>query len=205
MYSPAFYREQRPEFIEQLIKEFNFATILTNNKTDFVSHLPLLLSKDDNGNYELITHCARANPHWKELKDIGEAKVIFNGPHGYISPAWYTPAKDNVPTWNYAVVHGVGNVEIIEEPTVAFELMDQLVNAFEKDNKTDWQLPQNERAITELMKNIVVFKIKDINFTAKFKLSQKQAATNRENVIAELQKKEADSILASYMKKTRPI
>ncbi len=201
MYSPSFYREERLSFINQLLKEFNFATILTNNKTDFISHLPFLLSVDKDGAPELISHFARANPHWKELSDLGEAKVIFNGPHAYISPEWYSPAKDNVPTWNYAVVHAKGKFEIIEDSLEAFQLMDKLVNHFESNNKTTWLLPKNENAIVELMKGIVVFKIKEIAFEAKFKLAQKQNSIDRGNVITELENLDPSSSLACYMRK----
>jgi transcriptional regulator len=200
MYSPKFYREERQALIYQLLRDYNFATLLTVNKTYHISHLPMLLEIDENGAPVLLSHFARANPHWKELKDIGNVKFIFNGPHGYISPSWYQPANHNVPTWNYAVVHGTGKFELIEEPEVAFQAMNRLVDNFEENNKTTWILPQNEDAILDLMKEIVVFKVTDIEFEAKFKLAQKQDSIDRNNSITKLEKNTSTSNLASYMK-----
>ena len=44
----------------------------------------------------------------------GEALALFQGPHAYISPSWYT-VQPSVPTWNYAVVHAYGVPRIIED------------------------------------------------------------------------------------------
>lgn len=201
MYSPNYYREERQALIHQLIRDCSFATILTNNKTDLISHLPVILSMNDDGELELISHFARANPHWKELKEAGVVKVIFNGPHGYISPSWYRPASDNVPTWNYAVAHAVGKFELIEEPTKVFNEMNKLVDHFEMVNETGWKLPSDETSIKELMKSIVVFKVINVKLEAKFKLSQKQDSRDRENVIKELSGRAETLNLSSYMKK----
>jgi transcriptional regulator len=186
MYSPGFYREERTQPIHDLIKENPFATLLTMGG-ESVSHLPMLLETHE-GKPCLVGHMARQNPHWQELQERKVCKVLFQGPHGYISPAWYAPKNDNVPTWNYTAVHIIGNFNMIAEPTQAFAAMDRLVNTFESKYQTGWSLPKGERAIEGLMKGIVVFKITDVQIEAKFKLSQKQSAADRENVIAQLQK-----------------
>jgi len=199
MYSPGYYKEERFDLIQQLISEYSFATVLTEGNTDLISHLPAQLVMNESGRPELLSHCARANPHWQDLKRVGRAKLLFHGPHGYISPAWYPPKKDNVPTWNYAVVHVKGNFEIVEEPSAVGDLMSRFVNHFETAYETGWELPVHENAITQLMKGIVVFKVTGLEFEAKFKLSQKLEVSTREGVIQSL----GDSELADYMKKTR--
>ena len=53
----------------------------------YASHLPTVL-KDD-GPYGVIEcHLARANPHWRDLAEGDEARMIFQGPEGYITPNW---------------------------------------------------------------------------------------------------------------------
>jgi transcriptional regulator len=184
-----------------LIKEYSFATFLTEGRTELISHLPVIISSDENGVLEIIAHCARANPHWRELKEVGTAKVIFQGPHGYISPAWYEPAKDNVPTWNYAVVHAKGSVELIEEPKTAYGVMNKMVNNFEASSAKPWILPDNEPEVNDLMRGIVVFKIKNITLESKFKLSQNRSPAERNKVIQELNKNSKTADLATYMEK----
>ena len=118
----------------------------------------------------------------------------FQGPHGYISPSWYRPEKDNVPTWNYAVTHVTGEFEIISEARLAYSLMSRMVSFFESKYETNWQLPENEKAVEDLMKGIVVFKIVNLKFESKFKLGQMLDLADRNNVIAELNNKRGDEL-----------
>lgn len=198
MYSPSFYRETRHDLILPLIERYSFATLLGG---DQISHLPIIPWEND----ELVGHMARANPHWKALETAASAKAIFHGPHGYVSPAWYAANPENVPTWNYAIVHVTGTFEVIDDRERAFPIMRELTRRFETAYGTGWVLPENEPAIDRLMNGIVVFKLRDLQFEAKFKLSQKQTVPNRENVIKGLTALgDADSMaLADYMTKTR--
>lgn len=204
MYSPAHYKNDQWSLMEPVIHEFPFAVLLTIGGEQ-VSHLPILLEKFGD---ELVLsgHMARANPHWRELLERGNCKVLFQGAHGYISPAWYSPAPDNVPTWNYVVVHVTGKFEVLEKKNEAFEAMDRLVNKFEALYETNWQLPRSENAIDSLMKGIVVFRISDLAFEGKFKLSQKEEMNNRENVITNLKELGSPTLeaLAEKMILTRP-
>ncbi len=198
MYSPGFYREHNPLLMNSLIAEFPFATILTRGG-EHISHLPFILRKSSTGENILLSHMARANPHWRELSEKGKCKVVFQGPHGYITPAWYEPKNDNVPTWNYAAVHVSGTFEIIKDNKLAFGVMDDLVNTFETQYKTNWKLPQNESTVEDLLAEIVVFQVTGLEFEGKFKMSQKQSPAERKNVIVELTK--FDPNLADYMKR----
>ena len=201
MYTPGFYREEREDLIRDLIRDYPFAVLVTLGG-EHVSHLPLIL--EDKGESRcLLGHMARANPHWRELSGRAVCKVIHQGPHGYISPAWYAPQEDNVPTWNYAVVHATGKFEIVSDETEVFEAMDRLVTTFETKYQTGWQLPRGEKAIVELMKGIVIFRIRELHFEAKFKLSQKIESSDRENVIAQLKRASDQTLtdLASRMER----
>ena len=47
-----------------------------------------------------------------------DSLVVFQGPQGYISPAWYPSKAEHgkvVPTWNYIVVQGRGAVRFIDD------------------------------------------------------------------------------------------
>ncbi len=119
--------------------------------------------------------------------------AIFHGAHAYISPAWYQPKEDNVPTWNYAAVH-VSGMSSIETNTLAtFKLLQKITDHFEKKYQTDWALPDVPNAeLTKLLGQIVAFKIKITDIQAKFKLSQKQDSKNRSSVIHNLAKMGTD-------------
>ncbi len=203
MYSPAHYSEDRSELIFELIKDYGFATIITQG-TDgpFISHLPLILDVID-GKKVLIGHCAKANPQWKHFADGQIFTAVFNGPHAYISPAWYRPRPDNVPTWNYAAVHVQGTATVHLEPSRIYEVLQKAVAQFEHRYQTDWQLPTTpNHELDALIKGIVAFSIEIKSVQAKFKLSQKQDTLDRETVIQQLPKMGDDGEeVADYMKR----
>ena len=92
-----------PEHFEVTDADEIFAFVAANafgqliSKVDgrfFSTHIPFLLSADRT---KLLGHMARPNPQHLEL-DNQQVLVTFQGPHDYISPAWY--ASPGVPTWN---------------------------------------------------------------------------------------------------------
>jgi transcriptional regulator len=95
---PKFKNENQTEIIE-IIEKYPLATIISPGP--FISHLPLVIDPSSR-DMILLGHLARANPHWKVLKD-SQVTAVFHGPNTYITPKWYV--VNNVPTWNYAVVH----------------------------------------------------------------------------------------------------
>lgn len=180
MYSPPFYREERLDVIHRLIDETPFAMLIADHDGS-ISHLPLLRE----GN-ELLGHMARANPQWRGLREKPGCRAIFQGPHAYISPAWYQPQADNVPTWNYAAAHARARFTIDEDPVSAYVAMERMVNHFEAKYQTGWVLPRGEAAIEKLMKGIVVFRLREATYDAKLKLGQKLDPADRQRVIDEL-------------------
>ena len=133
IYSPSHYKEERRDLIYEVLKDFPFATVITvMDEVPIVSHLPLLFEN----NKTLLGPCARANPHWRQFADGQTVTAIFHGPHSYISPAWYRPKSDNVPTWNYLVVHARGKVTIVEDQNEMYAEMVKMVNHLEEKYKT---------------------------------------------------------------------
>ena len=82
---------------------------------------------------------ARANPHWRQFGD-GPTVAIFQGPHEYISPSWYTEPEKAVPTWNYAIVHVHGRVELIEGHEKTLAMLEEMVARFESHREAPWHL-----------------------------------------------------------------
>ncbi len=79
----------------------------------FATHLPLLVH--ETGEQIVVEgHMAKANPHWKSMKEEGKSLVIFHGPHAYVSPSLYE-IRESVPTWNYAAVHVYGEATLFTD------------------------------------------------------------------------------------------
>ena len=187
MYIPPHYIEARSDLIFETIRRFSFATIVTSDdEFPQISHLPLIL---EGSNKSLIGHCARANPHWQQFAKTQLVTAIFSGPSAYISPAWYQPQPDNVPTWNYVAIHVRGAVELIEEPAEVYSVMQTMVSFFESRQGTGWDLPQvPNKSLEAQLSAIVAFRINIKEINAQFKLSQAQNARNRNAVIQNLPK-----------------
>lgn len=179
IYTPRHFIENRPDIIQGLIERYNFATLLTyRDGSPVVSHLPFLLDKTRGEHGTLLAHMARANPQWKTFSSEAEALVIFQGPHAYISPQWYAPKPDNVPTWNYAVVHAYGTPRVIDPEGEAYPVMQRLV----RHHDQNWNLELSEQDRREMLREIVVFEIELKKIEAKFKLNQNRSEKDVENV-----------------------
>lgn len=204
MYTPNQYKTQDAALVSDIINNYGFATLITSNgDSPFVSHLPLIL-ETTNDKDSLVGHCARANPQWRHFAEGQTVTVIFHGPHAYISPAWYTPSEDNVPTWNYATVHVRGKARILEDKVESQTVLRKLVEKFEDFYQTGWRLPQPPHPeLDVLTKAIVAFRIEMSEVQAKLKLSQNQVLENRSNVIQKVARfGENGAAISELMKRT---
>lgn len=170
---PAF--QVNEEAAVQLMTEHPFATLVTcHENVPFVSHLPFLVERAG-GKIKLVGHVARRNPHAKLLE--GPAMAVFNGPHAYITPSWYTAGRD-VPTWNYAVVHAIGSSRLIDDGIAIIDILRRLTERFEGDSEHAWkfELPADLPDGAAVARAIVGFEIEVERLDAKFKLSQTRTA-----------------------------
>lgn len=192
MYSPNHYRYSDQILLQEVITTNPFATLVSSDMT--FSHLPIYL----HGN-KLIGHMAKANSHW-QIASNNLVKIIFQGPHAYISPSWYVENMSNVPTWNYVSVHVSGNFRLIKEEGEALSSIEKQIEL--NEGIGGWRLPENRSAIDTLMKSISVFEITDLTFEGKFKLSQKHDEENKKRVVTKLESgNEEAKLVANYMKR----
>ena len=114
--------------ISSFISDFGFGTLITQDLE--ATRLPLIFDTSENENGCIIGHMARANPQWKDLSGK-RVSVLFNGPHSYISPTWYS-SKPPVPTWSYASVHCFGTFQELDS-TETLKTINSLVNKYEAE------------------------------------------------------------------------
>lgn len=175
MYVPNHFKEERPEVIFEFLRTHPFGLAITVDAGEpFVSHCPFLIEAETR---KIYWHLAAANPQTRQLAATGRAKLVFEGPHAYISPTWY--AKSNVPTWNFVAVHVAGVVRVLDGPATA-QLVDTLVRQYEG--------PQGLGDFTEaglyrhLLQAIVGFELTITHCTAKYKLSQNRTVEDQREV-----------------------
>jgi len=189
MYTPAHFREDRPDILLALIREARLATLVSNGAdgTPDVTHLPLTLDPDGG---VLIGHVARANPHWQALRAAGRAIAIFRGPEAYVSPNWYPSKSEHhrvVPTWNYTAVHAEGPVTLVEDEAGLHRIVTELTAAKEAAQPRPWAVTDApERFIAGQLKGIVGLVLRIETLLGKRKLSQNRPAADRAGVEAGL-------------------
>ena len=182
IYTPSHFAITERAAIARLMHDYPFATLITASSPEpLVSHVPLLLVPGCEPHGTLIGHVARANPHWREASGV-ESIAIFQGPHAYVSPSWYADPSRNVPTWNYAVVHASGPLEVIEDAIETRRVLEALVHRFEANRDAPWTFAMPERPRDVLVGAIVAFRIRIRRLTGKFKLSQNRPGEDRERV-----------------------
>ena len=192
MYCPEPFAETRPEILRALIQRYPLATLVSMGGNGLeANHIPLYLAPGEGPQLVLQAHVARANPLWREAPPDGEVLVIFQGPQHYISPSWYATKAETgkvVPTWNYAVVHAHGPLQVRDDPEWVQQQMVALTAQQENDFALPWQVDDAPHDFTErLIGQVVGIEIPVSRWTGKWKVSQNQPIRNRDSVIAQLE------------------
>ena len=186
MYLPKHFSQNETQAIRELITQNGFATLLSfpENQLPFINHLPLVFSTLPGEEEILIGHMAKRNPQWIHFKKNPQSVVIIQGPHAYITPTWYQSGRD-VPTWNYAVAHLSGKIELVEKFDAQVETLKQISTFYEAPSPNPWQfeLPDDLLDEASLTTAIVSFKFHIEKIDAKFKFSQNRSKEDRDGVI----------------------
>ncbi|HEY9181794.1 MAG TPA: FMN-binding negative transcriptional regulator [Gammaproteobacteria bacterium] len=193
MYTPKHFEVTSPETLAAFVDAHAFGTLITAPEgRPFASHVPFLL---DSEHAVLHCHLARANPQWQQLAAAPEVLVIFLGPHGYVSPTWYT--DPGVPTWNYTAVHVCGAARVVDDPKHTARHVEALAEKFERGSASPWVPDYDPRRLG----GIVGIEVRVRSIEGKFKLSQNRSAADRHGVIAKLRAsgRERDAELAGLM------
>lgn len=202
MFIPNSFRVSDTGPLHDLIAAHPFGILIgTFENAPYASHIPFLLERDTGPQGTLIAHVARNNPQAGLFDTAQEMLAIFQGPHGYISPRWYSPGNA-VPTWNYAVVHAYGTPIPVTDKDRTRQHQERLVAAYE--GADGWRMDsQPEAYLDGMLEGITAFEMPIERLEGKFKLSQNRPAADRESVIAALSEGTSpwDSALAQMMRR----
>ncbi len=173
LYIPKHFAVSDTDKIAEFLTQNNFGELISViDGKPFSTHLPFLF---DASSQTLRMHMAKANPQWKHLNP-GQVLVVVNGPHGYISPAWYH--SPGVPTWNYQAVHIYGIAEPITDQEQLKNIVDGLTIDAEKTHAHPWQ---PDYAAT-MLQGIVGIELSISDIQCKFKLSQNRSGQDQQSV-----------------------
>ena len=186
VYVPQHFTVRDQASVARLLREYPFATLVTPSAPEpFVTHLPLIHIADCEPHGTLHGHFARANPHI-EAAEKAQSLAIFHGPHAYVTPSWYADPAAAVPTWNYAVAHARGTLELARDPADTRAVLDLLVQRFEGSRAAPWKIGLTPTRLDAMVGAIVGFRLKVRRIDVKLKLSQNRSREDRERVMAGL-------------------
>lgn len=184
MYAPASFREERLEVLHGLMAAHPLGALVRLGDDGLCAdHVPFEIAaptpKAPFGT--LRAHVARANPLWRAAG--ADCMVIFQGPHAYITPAWYAEKQRSgkeVPTFNYAVVHAHGPLLAIEDAGWLLGLVERLTARHEADQAAPWRVSDAPADyIGKLLKAIVGIEIPLTRLTGKWKLGQNRSLADQ--------------------------
>jgi len=187
MYQPDHFRVDDVLQMHALMRGRPFAALVSAGVAGlYASHLPTVL-KDEGPNGLIECHLARANPHCKELGEVDQALMIFQGPEAYITPNWY-PSKAQtgkvVPTWNYAVVHAYGRPEVMTDADWLRRHVTELTAQQEAGEAKPWAVTDAPATFVDAMlRGIVGFRFAITRLEGKWKMSQNRELPDRAGVV----------------------
>jgi transcriptional regulator len=184
MYVPAHFVQHDPKEIQRVVREHPLGALVTCGEAGLdANHIPFEFDPEDGPHGKLTAHVARANPVWQQCPTGTRVLVIFRGAEAYVSPNWY-PSKhethQQVPTWNYEVVHAHGLITIRDDERFVRGMVARLTRRHEAAEPKPWKMSDAApEYIDEELRHIVGIEIAVTSLVGKFKLSQNRDERDR--------------------------
>jgi transcriptional regulator len=204
IYLPRVFEEHDLGLLHELIEAHPFGMLIAPGEgpVPMIAHLPFLLDRARGPRGTLLAHVARPNPIRQALEAGVPVLAVFRGPHGYVSPGWYS-SRDEVPTWNYAVVHAHATPAPLDDEGLRASLAG-LAAVHERGQPDPWTLADlTPETMGELFPAIAGFALTITGLEAKLKLSQNRKPEDREGALRGLAAR-GEAELVALMKRHGP-
>lgn len=185
IYIPAKQLETDRSVILDFIDEFAFAMLVTAKGGVHITNVPTLFERSVEGWGKVWWHIAKGNAQNEIFDGNTDCTAVFHGPHGYISPNWYT-GKNSVPTWNFAVVHATGKPKRIDDDEAFAKSLVRLVaqNEGRYGGGGVWDFAKlPDSYLKGMRQGIVAYEMTIDSVEAKFKLGHERSLADRTSVI----------------------
>jgi transcriptional regulator len=186
LYIPKAHLVQDRNLLHDFMDEYSFIDLVTSLPTLRVTHIPVILDRASGAYGKILGHVSRQNPQSQTFDGRHSGVIVFRGPHGYISPAWYAKT-DVVPTWNFAVVHATGRLFAITEKTDLHNLLARLIDKFEKYQGAGYDFSKlPDSYVSSMMGGIAGFEMQIESLEGKFKLGQERSEADKQGILEHL-------------------
>ena len=206
MYIPPHFQEIDPGEIRAVIEAAPLACIVAQTTEGLVAnHIPMLSAPDGT----LIGHVALANDMHRLVADGQEVLAIFRAGDAYVSPNFY-PSKPehhrHVPTWNYQVVHVHGAITFQHDEHAKRAAVGLLTRTHERrlNGSNAWRMADAPMDyMTQMLANIVAFRIDVKRVLAKSKLSQNREERDYLGAVAGVRAAGHEDVASSMERRLR--
>lgn len=206
MYIPPHFHEIDPDEIRAVIEAAPLACIVAQTTEGLVAnHIPMLSAPDGT----LIGHVALANDMHRLVADGQEVLAIFRAGDAYVSPNFY-PSKPehhrHVPTWNYQVVHVHGAITFQHDEHAKRAAVGLLTRTHERrlNGSNAWRMADAPMDyMTQMLANIVAFRIDVKRVLAKSKLSQNREERDFLGAVAGVRTAGREDVASSMERRLR--
>ncbi|MER7577576.1 FMN-binding negative transcriptional regulator [Streptomyces sp. NPDC126514] len=186
MFVPELYRCADPTWHAKTIRGYPLATLTSNGpRTPFATHVPVIAPHEVGDclvGIELTGHMNRANPHWAALHDGTPARLMFDGPCGYITPTLYRTGPA-APTWDFTSVHVRGTVQLIEDRDETLDVVCRTAETFEEAFGDSWDQASSLDYFRSILPGVGAFRLRVEEVDGMYKLSQEKPRQVQERVI----------------------
>ena len=208
MYLPEHFAETRIDELHRLIREQPLGALVRSTPQGLdADHIPFELDAARGPVGTLQAHVARANPLALPIGEGMEVLVIFRGHHGYISPNWY-PSKheshQQVPTWNYEVVHAHGRLRVLDDEKFVAGLLARLTRRHEAGEPRPWRMGDAPRDyLQERLRAVVGIEVEITRLEGKRKLSQNREPRDIDGAVSVLRERGMEALAESMARERR--
>lgn len=204
MYKIEKFEVRDPKILSSILEQYPFATVTSIAEgKPFVNHFPITPESLPDGRLKLLGHMSLRNPQWRHIEAGSPLLIAFTGPHTYVNPSWYV--ENDVPTWNYIVVHASGRAKLVADFEGLVEVLKKTTAHMNRINKDQWDflLPSDLERESDLLSAIIGFEIIPDELIGKFKLSQNRTQADQSRVISGLRQRndEGSRGIADWMSK----
>ncbi|MBV7698619.1 FMN-binding negative transcriptional regulator [Streptomyces sp. TRM70350] len=199
------YREDRDGVVLAFLQHNPLAVVVTSHEgVPVATHAPVLFRHGTDGadaeavaagtvplaGSTLIGHMNIENPQWRRMRSGDRALIVFQGPHGYVSPTVYdvTPAA---PTWNFTAVHVTGTVEPTAEPADVLDIVSDTARRLEARFGRGWEQESSLDYFRQIAPGVGAFTLRVETVQTMFKLSQEKPVPMRRRVAKQFETSES--------------
>jgi transcriptional regulator len=210
MYLPAHFEETRLDVLHAFVQRHPFGLLITQSAAGPAANgIPFLLDPDGAAGFGTLRgHVARANPVWREAATDVASLVVFQGPQGYVSPAFYPSKAEHgkvVPTWNYVMVQARGRLRAVEDAAWLQRLVTRLTERHEGPRAQPWAVTDAPPDyVQSMLRAIVGIEIELTGLSGKWKVTQNRSAADREGVVEGLRTAGGEQAIALASQVAQP-